>query len=135
MNKLKEIEEKIILKEVELFQLENEKRDIIKRKIIKCPRCGKQHIIGKTELIQEHYYIRPYSCTAGDYWVDAEIGFTCDKCNNFISDYHNPKIKEWKYLFNEIKDVYENDSRRGSNDFIYSQNTKEIKLYKHSKTY
>jgi hypothetical protein len=130
MNTLKEIRKQIVVKIVELDELRSQERTLLERKKIRCPRCKTYHTVSKTELIQEHFYIPPRGCTEGDYWNSAEIGFICNKCNNFITDYHNPKIKELKHLFNDITDEYKHGGRRGNNDFTYHPENKSITLHR-----
>jgi len=130
MNSLKEIRKQIVTKSVELAVLRSQEKTLLERKKIKCPRCGTYHTISKTVLFQEHFYVRPHGCTGGDYWNDAEIGFVCTKCDNFITDYHNPKIKELKHLFENIILVYEHEGRRRNNDFTYHPENKSITLHR-----
>lgn len=130
MNSLNEVRKQIATKIVELNELCSQEKTLLERKKIRCPRCKTYHTISKTELYQEHYYVSPHGCTGGDYWNTDEIGFLCTKCDNFITDYHNPKIKELKHLFKNITNVHECESRRRNNDFTYHPENKSITLHR-----
>lgn len=51
-------------------------QDERRRRRILCS-CGKQHPIGKLDLLVTHYYIEPHGCTGGDYWREGEWQFLC----------------------------------------------------------
>ena len=131
MNTLKEVRKQIEEKSFELAKLRMQEKTLLEQKKIKCPRCNKRHTICEISLIQEHFYVRPHGCTGGDYWNDAEIGFRCSKCGNFITDYHNSEIKINKFLFKEIKNLYEHhEGMRRGNDFTYHPENKSITLHR-----
>ena len=48
--------------------------------VIACAWCGKRKAVAKLTLIQTHYYVRPYSCTGGDYWLPDEKQYDCPSC-------------------------------------------------------
>lgn len=43
--------------------------------------CGSLNRVGDTVAIQSHYYIAPYSCTGGDYYLPGELYPICPKCS------------------------------------------------------
>jgi len=57
--------------------------------------CGKFHLAKDIDLIQHYFYVEPYSCSAGDYWIPKEYYFYCPECNlkNIID---NEIPKDWK---------------------------------------
>ena len=81
--------------------------------------CGRLSAIHTIEYIRTHWYVRPYSCTGGDYWNEGEGQFICPKCgyrNRLICSGVGEKIvmddpkrsglQELQYQFKSIKDEY-----------------------------
>jgi len=108
--------------DAKIAQLEQQKGDInlliesLKSQIlVKCcspwhknQGCGTFHKISDLTYIQTHYYVKPYSCTGGDYWSESEGQFTCPKCgylNRLCSEREH--ITSMKRYFKNVKDVYE----------------------------
>jgi hypothetical protein len=60
--------------------LEAERDEVRRKKTIKCEHCEKRTQIGKATIISENSYVRPYSCSGGDYWQFREYLFVCLKC-------------------------------------------------------
>lgn len=54
---------------------------------IKCC-CGKYHAVKNCALIVTHWYVKPYSCSGGDYWVSGEWNFIgpCGVRNRLLFD-------------------------------------------------
>lgn len=50
--------------------------DVRRNRSILCS-CSSFHKICELELIVTHWYVEPYSCTEGDYWVEGEWNFMC----------------------------------------------------------
>jgi hypothetical protein len=68
------------------FQSEIYKRNLIGVKVIKSLECSKCHAaykIPETEILDIQYYVEPYSCTAGDYWLHQHYGISCT-CGRMI---------------------------------------------------
>lgn len=54
--------------------------------------CGQRSLFSKWKFIQEYYYVAPYSCTGGDYWLPGESKLVCPKCGHVNRvDYHSKK--------------------------------------------
>lgn len=75
--------------------------------IIICDNCKNEEMIGNIEYIQTHYYVSPYSCTSGDYWVSDEGQFLCLKCNKINRLYKKPEYEELKNRFKNILETFE----------------------------
>lgn len=48
-----------------------------------CPSCSKKTRISTVELMTEHYYVEPYSCSGGDYWTTEKqppFHVVCSEC-------------------------------------------------------
>lgn len=60
----------------QLREAERALDDARARRRIKCA-CGRSHAIRDLDLIVTHYYIEPYGCTSGDYWLEGEWNFVC----------------------------------------------------------
>ncbi len=61
----------------------------------KCDRCLKEHELNENLVKNKQHYIKPYSCTEGDYYIHAYFWFECD-CGRAI------KVKE-EHLSNPYK--------------------------------
>lgn len=72
--------------------------------------CGEQHMIKDLIYIQTHYYIAPYGCSSGDYWLPGEGNFICPTCGNRNRLYDRKEIQTLKHLFKSIK--LEHDGQR-----------------------
>ena len=75
-------------------KVREEQRTIIKRSLIKCTACGKQSRLFSWSFIQNQYYVEPYSCTGGDYWLNSETRcchIVCPKCGEEIYLYNHPQ--------------------------------------------
>ena len=89
--------------DVEIERLKQEQEDIKSRKSIQCIRkeCTKRTKISKIIAVSEHHYIRPYSCSGGDYWeFSNEYQWICPKCNHWIRVHkrrmdYNDKPTDW----------------------------------------
>lgn len=44
--------------------------------------CGAFSTLAESEGIQRMYYVSPYSCTGGDYYLPDEVLVVCPKCSN-----------------------------------------------------
>jgi hypothetical protein len=88
--------------------------------------CGKQHTIGSCAVIQTHWYTPPRGCCEGDYWNTGELQIVCPTTgvrnrvmfefrteidwmerNKFKNDPEQQFSFNYKKLFKEVKDVYE----------------------------
>lgn len=70
---------------------------------ILCAKCGKEAALRTWKFIQDKYYVRPYSCNEGDYWVSSETKLchvVCPGCGaeNYI--YIHPHCKNIVDLVN-----------------------------------
>lgn len=39
--------------------------------------CGRRHALKSCVLIRTHWYVRPFSCSGGDYWLPGEWHIVC----------------------------------------------------------
>ena len=74
--------------------------------VIACSSCGVQRPIGDVVYIQTHWYVRPYSCTGGDYWNEGEGNFKCLSCGFLNRLYDREEYQKLKYRFKEIFKTY-----------------------------
>lgn len=44
-------------------------------------KCKKKFSTKRAVFIQKYWYIRPYSCTGGDYWALDERNIICPECS------------------------------------------------------
>lgn len=73
---------------LEIDSLYKEREEIKSRKTFKCTECGKRTQLKKLTVVKAHYYIRPYSCTGGDYWAFSnEYYVICPKCDVAVRAY------------------------------------------------
>lgn len=71
--------------ETEIQNLVAEREAIRSRRTWKCPHCEKRTQLAKLTIIQDHYYVRPYSCSGGDYWTSSkEVFIPCPKCETVV---------------------------------------------------
>ncbi len=123
--------EKEIIEEIKLLNAEQEK--IKGNKTLLCPHCKKRTQIKKLTVVDSHHYVRPYSCTGGDYWsFSNEYYVICPKCDSanrtYTGSYESNKpfdeiapddkdritrhyfIKNYHSYFGEHLDIYESGS-------------------------
>lgn len=70
--------------------------------------CGRTTQIRNLVYIQTHFYVRPHSCTEGDYWKQGEGQFDCPHCGHRNRLYDRPKLEKLKRLFKDTVDAYGN---------------------------
>jgi len=74
--------------------------------IVRCPNkdCLRGYEIRELEYFQEQYYVEPFSCTGGDYWVDSETDahWNCPVCGTTTRLYDKPDIRALKKLFKTV---------------------------------
>ena len=70
--------EKFITEKIEL--LEAERDSVRSKRTIQCEHCEKRTQIGKATIISDHHYVKPYSCSGGDYWNFNEYLYFWQKC-------------------------------------------------------
>jgi len=86
--------ERELTEKIEFLQAERE--SVRSQKTITCPSCTKRTQLRNAVIIREHHYIRPYSCSGGDYWTFSdEYKFYCKKCDSFHRVYTGSFDKEW----------------------------------------
>lgn len=44
----------------------------------KCDICSREHNLDESKVRNKQYYIKPYSCFEGDYYIDAYFWFECN---------------------------------------------------------
>lgn len=60
-----------------------------RKRIWKCPLCKRGTQIGRLHLIAMKFYVAPYSCTGGDYWIVGdrpEYKIHCPKCDRNVRE-------------------------------------------------
>ncbi len=78
--------EKDIAADIEMLTIESEK--IKSNKTWLCPHCNKRTQIKKLTIVDAYHYIRPYSCTGGDYWTFSnEYYVVCTKCDSAVRSF------------------------------------------------
>jgi len=81
----------------EIAVLEQERDDLRARKTVKCLKCERRTQLSKAILIRKHHYIRPYSCSGGDYWeFSNEYQVLCTKCGNITRAYIRSFDEDWQ---------------------------------------
>ena len=94
MSNLVVVQNKLNRLENERKRAREEQRDIIRRSLIRCTVCRKQSRLFSWTFIQDKYYVEPYSCTGGDYWLNSETRgchLVCPKCSGEIYLYNHPQ--------------------------------------------
>ena len=111
LQKIRKQKEKLL---AQLDTLKTEEQRCLSRKLIQCGYCKKKTQINKLIYLQHYWYTKPYGCTGGDYWSQGEGGFICFKCNEHNRSYWLPEIKELKYNFKRVCDVYDDYGLSGN---------------------
>jgi ribosomal protein S27AE len=65
----------------------------IRRKFLRCSRCKKNSRLSSWSFIQGMYYVEPFSCTGGDYWLNSRTDschIICPKCGHDNYIYTHP---------------------------------------------
>lgn len=97
----------------------DEKLQAIRRSVITCAKCKQGSQISSWIFIQNHYYVEPYSCTGGAYWIASETEvchIICPKCGTrhyIYNDLQRDKIvqlvDDGKFFKNDIFDKVEDE--------------------------
>ncbi|MCI0558139.1 MAG: hypothetical protein MN733_06560 [Nitrososphaera sp.] len=75
----------------------SEKTQIIRAYILRCVHCKDESALAEWGFIRDHYYVKPYSCTGGDYWVACKTDvchLVCLKCRQENYIYNHPDRKQ-----------------------------------------
>ncbi len=59
-----------------------------------CAKCRRQSELRKWTFVQDHYYVAPYSCSGGAYWLQSETkvcNVICPKCRHRNYIYIHPQ--------------------------------------------
>ena len=101
------LNEKEIQKQIS--KLEKQLVTVYRNTKIKCDHCKKFSKVKDIVFIENYFYIRPYSCTGGDYWTfnDKESDLLCPKCLKRstlynLSSTNLNNMKKLKPYFNKI---------------------------------
>jgi hypothetical protein len=70
------------------------------------PGCGASLYIRDLIYIQTHWYVRPYSCSEGDYWNAGEGNFLCPQCGHRNRLYERKDIEALKRHFYGVTDEH-----------------------------
>jgi hypothetical protein len=68
--------------------------------------CGAVHKIKDLTYIATHWYVRPYSCTGGDYWNEGEGNFICPSCNHRNRMFDREHYQRLKRHFGRVVDEH-----------------------------
>lgn len=86
--------EKLIKKQIQ--ELEEKLTQCRDRRTIMCPSCEKRTPVNQATIVRRYHYVRPYSCTGGDYWTFSnEYLFYCSKCDSFHRAYVGSYDRKW----------------------------------------
>lgn len=109
MRSVAQIEQEIQAATALITNLKKELNETIAQDYVVCRKCEMGSKLKETVYIQTHWYVRPYSCTGGDYWNSGEGQFLCPKCNTrnrLLSD--AAKVYEkMAHCFKEIRHDYD----------------------------
>lgn len=131
-------EEKLLLEQLD-------KKRSLKR--FQCDHCNSTHAIKDCDVIQSHWYERPYGCTGGDNWWEGELQIICpvtdkksrvlfnipydltyDKRNEYQYSAEKQFKRLYKHLFKSVIKDYKEDQRPWSNSFYFDNNRKRFGL-------
>ena len=65
-----------------------------RRTLLRCSSCGKRAALQRWSFLRGHWYVRPYSCTGGDYWnvtTTETCHVDCPNCGTRIYLYNHPE--------------------------------------------
>lgn len=74
--------------------------------IVNCKFCKVEHQIKDLVYIQTYYYISPYSCAGGDYWVPKNGEFKCIDCGYRNKFFRGKGVDYFKEYFSKSVDEY-----------------------------
>ncbi len=113
---------------------------------IKCASCEAYHEIRELTAIQNHWYVDPWGCTGGDYWVEGELQFICPTTgviNRLLFDNtdvpwdkreeyeYNPALqfkRKYRHLFKEVKNSYGETEGAWVNNFYVDRHRERFDL-------
>lgn len=84
MGKLAVVQDKLDRLENKRKRVKEEQRDVIRNSLIRCMMCSRRSRLSSWVFIQDQWYVRPYSCTDGDYWSPSATEvchIVCPKCS------------------------------------------------------
>ncbi len=81
--------------EKDIKKLNKELRLTKQSQLLQCGNCEKTSKVKDWVLIRDHHYIRPYSCTGGDYWsFSNEYHLVCPECQGIGRIYKGSWMKK-----------------------------------------
>ena len=87
LERIKDIEKRLYEKEL----------TAVKKVFLLYPKCRKKSRLEAWTFIQNKYYVRPYSCNGGDYWVNEKTKMCyikCPECAETLRIYDHPEINK-----------------------------------------
>lgn len=93
----RQIDEEIRQTEKEIEERQERIKELKGKLKYKCPSCKKMSMLKHTAAIQHHYYVEPYSCTGGDYWVTNGVSWVCPKCDTELEPYYSER-DDWQTI-------------------------------------
>lgn len=77
---------------------------------VRCNHCGVHTPVGEMEYIQTLWYVKPYSCTGGDYWSEGEGCFACPACGYENRLFARPHVVKLKCYFKKVVQRHDEES-------------------------
>lgn len=71
----------------QIKDLTAQRQELRKNKLWECPECKKRTKISKLGILVKQFYVEPYSCSGGDYWIEGDnpdYCINCPKCDKEI---------------------------------------------------
>lgn len=103
----REIRRRLAMLDGEVVDLNAQLDEAMRRKRIACSACGARAVVSSLTYTQTHWYVRPYSCTGGDYWKEGEGQFDCPKCGHRNRLYNRPEVVALKRFFAAVEKTYD----------------------------
>lgn len=93
----------------EIQTLEAKLKDQRSRKYWCCAKCKRRTQIRHLKIEVVLFYVRPFSCTGGDYWTEGkqpDFYVKCPKCKAEVREYYYEPtryafVTEYRYSFGE----------------------------------
>lgn len=88
------IEKNITRLEIQKNKLRQKQLELLQKQTIKCVHCQKRSQVGSWIFIQDQWYVKPFSCTGGDFYTNTKTEcchLVCPKCQKENYIYNHPK--------------------------------------------
>lgn len=104
----------------QIFEKAMDTVEKIKKSKLICSKCKEIDHIANITLYQTHFYVQPYGCSSGDYWLDGECQFVCNHCdttNRLLAEKTKQNIAQYKKYFKKVINTYEQKPTKWINNF------------------